>query len=68
MSIPVQGDNRASSVPKMAKQEAETCDPATWDWVEASDTAQLGQKCAEPGAIARLILLRQLRFYPTVTS
>ena len=36
MSIPVQGDNRASSVPKMAKQEAETCDPATWDWVEAS--------------------------------
>jgi hypothetical protein len=20
----------------MAKQEAETCDPATWDWVEAS--------------------------------
>ena len=36
MSIPVQGDNRASSVPKMAKQEAEICDPATWDWVEAS--------------------------------
>jgi RNA-directed DNA polymerase len=36
MSIPVQLDKRASSVPKMAKQEAESCDPATWEWVEAS--------------------------------
>ena len=37
MSIPVQMEfNFASSVPEMAKQEAEACNPVRWDWVEAS--------------------------------
>lgn len=37
MSIPVQMEfNFASSVPEVAKQEAEACNPVRWDWVEAS--------------------------------
>lgn len=37
MSIPMQLEfNFASSVPEMAKQEAETCGPVKWEWVEAS--------------------------------
>jgi RNA-directed DNA polymerase len=39
MSIPVQRKFEfkvASSVPKVAKQGAEACGPASWQWVEAS--------------------------------